>query len=148
MTYCCPDPTPEQIENGKLHNYRPEDRCGAGALETSPCDILCAACLIHDELFLIGGSIEDFHKANANFSRDCMILATAADEVVTQLLAAVKALEYTMIISTVAWQFWKSEDRNTLITRAQGEAFMDDAKAWINECAESIDEPIPYPEIV
>lgn len=147
MTYCCPDPTPEQIENAKLLGYDPHNRCGYGSLDTSPCDILCAACLIHDELFLIGGSIEDFHNANANFARDCAILAQAEDNIIKQLVAAVKALEYVAIIHTTAWQFWQALDRNTDVTRAQGAAFMLEAKRWINECTVRVGGNVPYPEV-
>lgn len=146
--YCCPDPTSEQIENAKNLGYDAYNRCGHGVTDTSPCDILCAACLIHDELFLIGGSVEVFHLVNANFARDAIILAKAESDVVKQLAGALEALGYIAIVQAAAWQFWNKKDRNTDITRIQGAAFMLDAKKWINECAIRVGRTLPYPEAV
>ena len=147
MTYCCPDPTPEQLALAKDLGFDPYDRCGDGFTDTSPCDVLCAACLIHDEMFLIGGTIQDFHLVNANFARDCLILAQSQNDYFSKMNAAFRALEYIAIIHTASWQFWHFKDRNTDITRAQGVLFMLDAKAWINECALRIGTCLPYPEV-
>lgn len=148
MTYCCPDPTPDQILNATLLGYDADNRCGHAPFDTSACDILYAACLIHDETYLIGGGIDEFHTANAVFARNCMILAKACDDSLARLEAGFQALEYTVIVQTLGWQYWHLYDRNTDVTRAQGAMQMLDAKKWINECAAKIGEELPYLVVV
>jgi len=148
MPYCCPEPTQEQVILAAKLGFDAKDRCGDGLTDTSPCDVLCAACLIHDELFLLGGTIEKFHLANSNFARDCIILAEAVDDIFLRIETMSRALLYLTFITGVSWQFWHFKDRNNDITRAQGEAFMVEAKIWINECAIKTKNPLPYPEVL
>ncbi len=146
MIYRCPDPTPEQIALGELLGYDPYDRCGDGPLDSGACDVLGAACVIHDELFILGGTIDDFHAANERFTRDCIILSHAEDDAIEIIFNLTRAVEFTLIVTTTAFQFWHFKDRNTDITRAQGAQIMLEAKRWINTQAAKISVEVPYPE--
>lgn len=146
--YICPDPTPEQKELGKLFTYDPYDRCGDGVTDTAACDYLCAACLIHDEIFLRGGTYLNWIQANTNFERDVRILANSVDDLLIKEAVAVEAYMFIEIVWTVSWEFWHKIDVNTDITRTQGEAFMKEAKIWINQCAFKLSMETPYPEVV
>lgn len=142
--YKCPDPTPEQIELGKKLGFDPMDRCGNGGTDTAATDPLCAACLIHDEMFLRGGDKKQWFKINEDFERDVFILARAWDCDIERAGLILKAEEYVLVVWNFSWFFWEYHDRNTDITRAQGERFMREARAWINECARKLGEKEPY----
>ncbi len=149
MIYSCPDPTPDQIALATQLGKDPYDRCGNGFADTSATDIMCAACLIHDELYMLGGSKAQWLKANKNFRRDTLILAHAVDDFWERTEAIVEAVSYADIVDTVSWHWWHKFDRNNDVTRVQGRAFMDDAARYINAQALKIRFPgVPYPEAV
>lgn len=144
MNYRCPDPTPEQLALGATLDTDVYDRCGYGITDTPATDVLCAACLIHDEMFMLGGSAELWSQVNKNFRRDCRILALAVDDELQKILELAKAVAFADIVDTVSWEAWHPIDRNNFTTRKQGEAFMKDAKDHINACALKIGEVPPY----
>src|SRR6185436_12408956 len=102
MSYVCPDPTPEQLLLGGELNYDAYDRCGDGCTDTEADDVLCAACLLHDELFLRGGTADDWVRVNKNFRRDCYILANAVDDAFLLVESLLRAVAYADIVDTVS----------------------------------------------
>lgn len=147
MNYLCPDPTPEQVANAQALGIDPYDRCGNGVTDTSRRDFLCAACLIHDELYMLGGTKTQWLLANKNFRRDALILAHAVPDFYERTEAIIEAVSFADIVDTVSWHYWNKFDRNTDVTRIQGAAFMREAGIFINYKAERILFPgVPYPQ--
>jgi hypothetical protein len=147
MGYRAPDCTLEQIENGRLQGYDPNDLAGSLPYwDMAPDDTLAAAAVIHDEMYTEGGPLELCRTVDLNFERDCMILARAVEGTLARAFEEGKAVLFSEIVFDVGSLYWSTESRNTPTTREQGRAAMMGAKCWINECAARIGEPCPYPE--
>ncbi len=149
MPYRAPDPTPEQIENGRHKRYDPYPLAGSLPYwDLSPDDTLAAAAVIHDEMYIEGGSNRLLRQTDENFRRDCMILADAVDSPMSRMLQRFKAHMFAGIVDIFGSKFWTLGGRNTPTTRKQGRLAMRGAMRWINECAKKTGKPIPYPYIV
>lgn len=99
MSYRAPDPTPEQIENGKLRHYDPHPLAGSLPYwDMSPEDTLAAAAVIHDEMYTEGGPVELREIVDRNFRRDCMILAEARDSAMSRAIQKFKAHMFAGIV--------------------------------------------------
>lgn len=145
MSYRAPEPTKEQIENGKRKKYDPYPLAGSLPYwDMAPDDALAAAAVIHDEMYTEGGSLELLKEVDANFERDCKILAEACDSAWRRAINLFKAHMFAGIVNLYGSKFWTTESRNTPVTREQGRLAMLGAKRWINECARKIGEKPPY----
>lgn len=143
--YVAPSPTPEQIENGNRLGYDPSDCCGSLPYwDFAPDDTLAAACVIHDELVLRGGSRTTGIKVARGFARDAMILAKAVEEPLKKAFEIGKAKFCAEVVLWLLKDYWHKEDWNTDITRAQGLAQIKGAQDWINQCAVKIGVTQPY----
>lgn len=148
--YIAPEPTTEQKILAKYLGIDPYDRIGScpwWALAAN--DTFAAAATIHDELYMIGGTKEEQKRVDKNFCRDCDILWRPIEGLGLLIFERAKANAFSLAIELgVGNNYWPEKDRNTLITRAQGESFIIEAKLWVNQCALKVKyDYLPYPEM-
>jgi hypothetical protein len=142
--YVAPLPSPEQLANGANRGYDAYDLVGISKFWAMPRDHwAAAAATIHDELYLCSLTPEERKQVDANFARDCGILADADDSEIEEVETAC----FVAIVLAASPFIDTSADRNTDITRAQGKANMRDAMLYINQQAASIGAFCPYPNV-
>lgn len=144
--YVSNDPTPEQLQNGIDKGYDAWDRAGTSLLWACAADdVLSAAATIHDEQTLIGGTPFNAQMVRGEFKRNSIILALACDGDIRRDLEWAKAKLFIEVVRLTIKEYWRSEDLNTDITRAQGEAQMKEASQWLNYSAQKLNKVLPYP---
>lgn len=140
MLYVAPPPTPEQIANA-AGRWDSNDLLGISRWwALSARHRLVAAAVIHDELYLYAMTREERAVVDANFVRDCLILARAE----RSLSLTLQAYVFKGIILTAKPFIDTSTERNTDVTRAQGIERMLGAKRHINAAARQIGVDPPY----
>lgn len=140
--YTAPEPSPEQIANAVAKGFDPYERLGTGITDLSKTQTLTACAVLHDILYIKGGSEIECHGANWAFDRDCQIVAKASgdsDEIL-------KAYLFAEIVYLLGPPRWHLEDRNTPETWEQEKANGVIAQRWINACARKIGVNAPYLE--
>lgn len=148
MGYRAPDPTPEMIEQAKLHHYDPNNTLGSLPIwDLRPDDTLAAAGLLHDLSYQEGGDEEQYTLYDENFERDCDILAAACHTYAERSFEYAKAELFAEIVYLLGSEYQHAENWNSDIVQAQADAMKIEAKLWINECARRIGVEIPYPEV-
>lgn len=130
--YIAPAPTPEQLANAKEKGYDPLDRCGEGFLDQPANDSLAAACTIHDEEALKGGTRKRELQENEEFDRNIEALARAIKDPAERDWQMKRAKLFEIIVDIFGPQTWHREMRDTPITELQGEKMMEEAQAYID----------------
>lgn len=142
LLYTAPEPSPEQFANAKARGFDPYDRLGSGIINLSASQILTAAAVLHDILYVRGGSEYERLIADNNFERDCFVLAKASNS----NIELVKAFTFSQVVHLLSREYWEPEDRNSVdgITWQQEMVNGCLAQRWINACARKINDAAPY----
>lgn len=146
VRYCAPDPTPEQIQNGIDKGYDSSDRIGMSKIwALTRCHDLAAAATIHDEMYLYILTAAQRKIVDSNFARDCAILAAYAEKFLDGgIMDEIEKAAFPALVFAASPFIDTSTDRNTLITRAQGKVFMNQAMEYINQAAHALGWSTPY----